>query len=116
MKPMIGIAMAVWAPFLSTTAPIMGGKTIPPEMAATRRAPPSFVCLPRPRRPNVKIVAKHADSKHKTVISMAIETFPAVFMAVIANIMHKLRYTESTTRGLIAGIIIANAATKRLIA
>lgn len=30
-------------PVLTTTAPIIGGKTVPPEIAATRSEPPRFV-------------------------------------------------------------------------
>lgn len=78
-------------PMLSTTAPVIGGNTIPPLIAATSRLPPSFVCLPNPLSPSVKIVAIHADSKHKTSISMAIETDPCVVMAGTMKTKHSPR-------------------------
>lgn len=44
----------------TTTAPIIGGKTMPPEMAATSIEPPSLVWRPRPRSARVKMVAKQS--------------------------------------------------------
>ena len=51
---------------LTTTAPIIGGKTMPPEMAATRKEPPRLVWRPKPRRASVKMVAKQSFSSQST--------------------------------------------------
>lgn len=79
----------------STTAPVMGGKTMPPEMAATSKEPPTFVWRPRPRRPRVKMVAKQADSKHRTRISMAMDEVPLVVTAATEKTKHNDRYSAS---------------------
>jgi hypothetical protein len=51
--------MAVWKlPVLVVTAPVMGGKAAPPEMAATSILPPRLVWFPRPRSARVKMVVK----------------------------------------------------------
>jgi hypothetical protein len=81
MKPIIGINIAIWNGFLLpwfckwvATAPVIGGKAAPPEMAATMREPPILVWRPRPRR--VKIVAKQADSQQRTRQRRAMEASP----------------------------------------
>src|SRR3954463_16007489 len=87
-------------------APIIGGKTMPPEIPATRNEPPLFVCRPNPRSPNVKIVAKQQLSKQNTIISNAMLVVPLVVMAAIENMKHIPRYVASMYLGLKAGIII----------
>lgn len=89
--PIIGIAIAVCASLALTTAPIMGGKTMPPEIAATSNDPPILVCLPNPLSPSVNMVAKQQDSKHKTSINIAIDVAPAVFIAAVTKTKHSPR-------------------------
>lgn len=69
----------------------MGGKTHPPEMAATRKEPPRLVCRPRERRARVKIVAKQQDSKQKTRMRSAMDVVPVVFIAATAKTKHRNR-------------------------
>ena len=80
--------MATWALCAVTTAPIIGGNTIPPEIAATKKDPPLLVCLPSPLRPNVKIVAKQHDSKTNTIITNPIDVVPVVVLAATLKTKH----------------------------
>jgi hypothetical protein len=92
----------------------MGGKTMPPEIPATRKDPPLFVCRPSPRSPKVKIVAKQQLSKQKTRISSAILVVPDVVIAAMENMKHIPKYVASIYLGLTAGIIINAPAKNRL--
>jgi hypothetical protein len=53
--PVVGIAKAIYALRLLTTAPIIGGKMVPSEMAA-RKDPPVLICRPRLRIARIKMV------------------------------------------------------------
>jgi hypothetical protein len=69
-------------------APIMGGNAAPPLIAATRKLPPRFVCLPNPLILIEKMVAKQQLSKTNTMINMATLAVPFVTMQMIENTVH----------------------------
>ena len=69
---------------------VIGGKTIPPEIPATRKEPPLLVWRPSPNNTSVNMVAKQQLSKQKTKISRAILVVPEVVIAATENMKHNV--------------------------
>lgn len=60
------------------------------------------------------MVAKHADSKAKTVIRRPMDAVPEVFIAAMEKVKHNSRKRSRMRRGLMSGDIMAKPEMKRM--
>jgi len=96
------------------TAPVMGGKTAPPDIAAMRKDPHNLMWGPKPRRGTVKIATKYADSKQRARIRAWRWKQSSSWVLLLERIRNRARCYGMKYWGLKAGIGIKSAATKRL--